>query len=268
FLLQATKLQPRPLAQPQPRQLAQPRRLAQPRLLAKPQQRLLPPQQQNRFCIIVLFPESVGLCSDENTTSAAPIFLITFGSGPATFSLETPANFSFTTSYQQMFTTPISDGYFGFTNAVPSSTIVWHGGATDHTPNDIGGYMFFANADPNPGQFYKGIVDNLCIGQRYEFSAYLANVVGLFGLAKPNVLFEIRTATSDNTLLAQISSGDIPEYSSMTWTQYGISFVATNTSVILLMISTTANGAGNDMAIDDIAFRACSNASSGVCSTG
>ncbi|CAF1208178.1 unnamed protein product [Rotaria sp. Silwood1] len=215
-----------------------------------------------------LFAESAGLCSDDNTTNVAPIFLVTFGAGSATFSLDTPANLSFTTSYHQLFANPISDGDFAFTNVVPSSPVVWHGGAVDHTPNDSGGYMFLANADPNPGEFYKDTVDNLCIGQRYEFSVYLTNIVRPYGLAKPNVLFEIRTATSDNTLIAQKSSGDIPEYSSMTWTKYGISFVATNTSVVLLMISNTPNGGGNDMALDDIAFSICSNASSGVCSIG
>lgn len=143
----------------------------------------------------------------------------------------------------------------------------WHTGALDHTPNDIDGYMFLANADPSPGQFYRGTVDDLCIGQRYEFSAYMANIVKPLGLAKPNILFQIRTP-SDNTLIAQLGTGDIPEYSSMTWTKYGISFVAMNTSVVIIMISNTANPAGNDIALDDITFRICSNVSSGVCATG
>ena len=193
--------------------------------------------------------------------------MVTFGSGLATFSSATPANFSFTTTYVQLFTNPISDDYFAFINAVPNMVGAWHTGAIDHTPNDIGGYMFLANADPNPGQFYKETVNNLCIGERYEFSAYLTNIVKPLGLAKPNVLFQIRTP-SDNTLIGQLGTGDIPEYSSMTWVKYGISFVAMNTSVVIIMISNTANPMGNDMAIDDIAFRICSNASSAACATG
>ncbi|CAF4069139.1 unnamed protein product, partial [Rotaria sordida] len=163
--------------------------------------------------------QSGGLCSDDNTTNIAPIFLVTFGSGSATFSSATPANFSFTTTYQQAFTIPIEDGYFAFTNAIPNVNTVWHTGALDHTPNDIDGYMFLANADPNPGQFYRGTVNNLCIGERYEFSAYLTNLVGPFGLAKPSVIFQIRTSTSDNTLIGQLDTGEIPEYSTMTWTK-------------------------------------------------
>lgn len=167
-----------------------------------------------------------------------------------------------------MFNILISDGYFAITNAVPNVNTVWHTGAIDHTPNDVDGYMFLANADPNPGQFYRSTVDNLCIGERYEFSAYLTNIVGPYGLAKPNVIFEIRTPPPDNSLIGQLSSGDIPEYTVMTWTKYGISFIATNTTLVLIMISNTVNPAGNDMAIDDITFRICSNLSSGVCSVG
>lgn len=215
----------------------------------------------------VLFPESAGLCPDENTTSAAPIFLVTFDSGPATFSSATPVNYSFTTTYQQVFTNPISDDYFALINAVPIMGTAWHTGALDHTPNDTGGYMFLANADPNPGEFYRATINNLCIGQRYEFSAYITNIVRPLGLAKPNVIFQIRSP-SDNTLIGQLGTGNIPEYSTMTWTKYGISFIAMNTSVVMIMISNTNNPAGNDMALDDIAFRICSNSSSGVCATG
>ena len=193
--------------------------------------------------------------------------MVTFGSDPATFSSATPANFSFTTTYSQLFANPIYDGYFAFINAVPDMGVYWHTGAIDHTPSDIGGYMFLLNPGSKPGQFYTETINNLCIGERYEFSAYLTNIAKPLGQAKPNVLFQIRTP-SDNTLIGQLGTGDIPEYSSMAWAKYGISFVAMNTSVVLIMISNTANWAGNDMAIDDIAFRICSNASSAACATG
>lgn len=220
------------------------------------------------IAIIALFVESISLCSDDNTTSVIPISLTTFGSGSTTYSSNTPASFNFTTNYTQKFVNPISAGCFGFTNVVPSNYASWHGGAIDHTPNDTNGYMFVVNADLTPSQFYKSTIDNLCIGQRYEFSVYLANVIKQVSFPTPNILFEIRNAAPDNTLVAQLSSGNIPEYSVMTWTKYGVSFIATNTSLVLLMISNTPSSVGNDLAIDDIAFSMCSNINSSTCLLG
>ena len=67
------------------------------------------------------------------------------------------------------------DGTFGFVNRVPDNNGAWQTNATDHT-GDGDGYMMLVNADYNPGQFYNGTVNNLCVGQRYEFSVYLANI--------------------------------------------------------------------------------------------
>src|SRR5690349_7607006 len=68
-------------------------------------------------------------------------------------------------------------------------------------------------------------MNNLCIGLRYEFSVYIANIIkSQYTDIKPNV--KIRTATSAKTLLARLATGDIPEYSSLTWAQYGMSFIA------------------------------------------
>lgn len=208
------------------------------------------------------------MCFDDTAIMMASNLWVTFGSGAATFSSNTPATFGFTTTYTQLFTSPIPDTYFAITNAVPSDNPAWHGGAPDHTPYDTNGYMFLANADPTPQEFFRSTVSYLCIGERYEFSAYLTNIVMPLGLAKPNVLFQIRLPAPDNSVIGQASSGDIPEYSVMTWTKYGISFVATNTSVVLIMISNTPRADGNDMAIDDISFRICSNTTFGVCVTG
>ena len=81
---------------------------------------------------------------------------------------------------------------------------------------------------------------------------------------KPNVLFQVRT-TVGNILLAQLSSGDVPEYNTLTWAKYGLSFIPPSGTVVLLMISNAAGGNGNDLVIDDIALRVCAQATSGFC---
>ncbi len=150
-----------------------------------------------------------------------------------------------------------SDGQFSFINSVHDDFDgAWHTGALDHTPNETGGYMFLVNADYLPGQFYNGTVNNLVIGRRYEFSVYVANLLTTIGI-EPNILFQVLSPPPNNILLAQISTGNISTSITMTWLQYGISFRAVSESVTVLMISNAPGGYGNDLAIDDIAFRVC-----------
>ncbi len=150
-----------------------------------------------------------------------------------------------------------NDGQFSFINSVHDDFDgAWHTGALDHTPNETGGYMFLVNADYNPGQFYNGTVTNLVVGRRYEFSVYVANLLTVIGI-EPNILFQVLSPPPDNVLLAEISTGNISASINMTWLQYGISFRAVSESVTLLMISNAPGGYGNDLALDDIAFRVC-----------
>jgi hypothetical protein len=184
--------------------------------------------------------------------------LIDFGSGSSQYSTAKPSDFHFTTTYEQRFAPDTQDGNFSFVNSVPNDFQgAWHAGASDHTSGDKGGYMFLVNADFKPGQFYNGIVNNLLIGRRYEFSVYVANLLVVTGI-QPNILFEVRSPTLQNRLLAQLTTGDIPTSKDMTWLKYGLSFTAPSDSVTLLMISNAPGGYGNDLAIDDIALRVCS----------
>jgi hypothetical protein len=150
-------------------------------------------------------------------------------------------------------------------NKIPSSFVEWHGGALDHTPNDVDGYMYFVNVGEIGSQLFNSTVNDLDTGLRYEFSAYLTNIRKKGNDSKkPNIRFEVRTVTDQNDLLANLSTGDIPEYDNMTWSKYGLSFIALNSSAILLMISNVGKGKGNDLAIDDIELRVCSTLYSSV----
>jgi hypothetical protein len=207
--------------------------------------------------------QSVGLCLNDETFGSEPILLITFGSGSSQYSTATPADFNFSTTYKQQMKSKIEDGYFTFINSIYDHYGAWQTNATDHS-DDNNGYMYLVNADFTPGQFYNGRVDNLCVGLRYEFSVYLANLCKPAGRINPNILFEVRSVDG-NMLLAQMESGDVAERNTLTWEKYGFSFVATSSSVNLLMISNADGGSGNDIVIDDIALRVCANGGSGFC---
>ncbi len=81
---------------------------------------------------------------------------------------------------------------------------------------------------------------------------------------KPNILFEVRTATTEK-LPAQLSTDDIPEYHIMTWVKYGLPFITRVSSIVVLMISNVGGTGGNDLAIDDIQLRICSDSESSTC---
>ncbi|CAF3030153.1 unnamed protein product [Rotaria sp. Silwood2] len=201
--------------------------------------------------------QSVGLCTDTELSNSAPILSITFGVGVPQYSNAVPADFDFTTTYTQEFSGIVPDGSFGFVNSVPDNYDAWHAGAHDHT-GDAGGYMLLVNANYQPDQFYNSTVTGLIVGSHYQFSVWVANLVNsAYNLLEPDVLFQVRSPSAGNALLAQVDSGSIPEYNNMTWTQYGLSFVAPTTSVVLLIISNAPGGNGNDLALDDIQLRGC-----------
>jgi len=219
--------------------------------------------------IILLFIESIGLCSDNEITNGKSPLLITFGSGPDQYSDKTPCSFNFSTSHEQIFDSHIYGGNFAFLNAVPKLEKViyrYHHGAQDHTKNDNGGYMYFVNILRSNIPLFYSIVNNLCIGVCYEFSMYLANPMQDIILAstQPNIRFEVRNAVNGNQLLAQFSTGNITTYQKLTWSKYGLLFNASTTSVVLLMFSNLGREHGNDLAIDDIELRVCSTDHSGV----
>ncbi|CAF4166440.1 unnamed protein product, partial [Adineta steineri] len=199
--------------------------------------------------------KSGGLCTDEDLRDTDPILLITFGKGSNQYSTKKPANFHFSTTYEQVFEPTTADGRSSLINSIHDDFGgSWHTGATDHT-GDKGGYMFLVNADFKAGEFYRGTVKNLCVGQLYEFSVYLANICKPDKCEiKPNVKFQVRT-TVGNQLLAELNSGNVLEHNTLTWKKYGLSFTAKTNSVVLLMISNAAGGMGNDLALDDIALR-------------
>ncbi len=146
---------------------------------------------------------------------------------------------------------------------VPNDYPNWHGEALDHTANDNDGYMYLVLLCNDKHHIFNSTISSLQTGQLYEFSAYMANVIkNTAGFTKPNILFEVRSASNYTHIIAQYNTSDIPEYENLTWSKYGLSFNASTHSVILLMISNDPNCSGNDLAIDDIELRVCSTRNS------
>ena len=142
----------------------------------------------------------------------------------------------------------------------------WHN-APDHTDDATdgpNGKSLIVNANNNTsGEFYKRTVSGLCINTTFEFSAWVLNVLNKNSNACTNneipinVRFEIWNATQ-TTLLAFGDTGDIFSQSTPIWEQKALVFTtSTETSVVLIMKNNGLGGCGNDLAIDDISFKAC-----------
>jgi gliding motility-associated-like protein len=200
-----------------------------------------------------------------------PVVNINFGSGsnPGPTLPAATSGASSTSNYVPVFGNPASptpiDGEYTVTNNIPSNP-AWFSGGPDHTSGDGKGYMAFYNASIQPGEFYSQRIDNLCGSTTYEFAAWIANAINPVVLAgvNPDITFLIEQ--TDGTILGSYHTGPIAETFNFTWNQYGFFFTmpANVSSIVLKIINNNPGGTvsiGNDLAIDDITFRACGPAS-------
>ncbi|MEL6986270.1 MAG: gliding motility-associated C-terminal domain-containing protein [Bacteroidota bacterium] len=118
--------------------------------------------------------------------------------------------------------------------------------------NDPDGYMMVVNASFDPGIFYEQTISGFCENTMYEFSADIINLIArnVTGHIRPNVDFLIDG-------VVQYSTGEIPQ--NETWTKYGFTFTAPDdrTEITLTLRNNAPGGIGNDLALDNISFRAC-----------
>jgi len=112
--------------------------------------------------------------------------------------------------------------------------------------------MMVVNATFEPGLFYDQIVDGLCESTQYEFTADVLNIIRteVADHLLPNVSFLI----DDKELF---STGAIPQ--SETWETFGFTFTTDpgQNSIRLSLRNNAPGGFGNDLALDNITFRAC-----------
>jgi len=207
-----------------------------------------------------------GTCSNG---ALAPVFSQTFGQG-ASSSSKTTVPSGFITNYSFQSSGALDDGRYIVTPRVQNSgRNDWAVGA-DHTGNSNGN-MFLVNAGTGGSVFFTQQVDNLCPGSTYNFSAWLANVnttsntlpICGTGYVYPNVTFNIKNTSG--TVLATYNTGNLPltvnRSVAPNWQQYGFSFALPSGTTSLILEMVDAYGGqpqcGNDLAIDDILFTAC-----------
>jgi gliding motility-associated-like protein len=181
-----------------------------------------------------------------------PVVNITFGSGffPGPIS---STNYNYSTA-----SCPLDGSYTitRSTNACFSGN--WHTILEDHTPNDADGFMMLVNASNAPGEFFKQTISDLCPGTTYEFSAYVVNVLKATSSGiKPNLTFIIESLSG--VVLGNYSTGNIAESTSPEWKKHAMVFTTPVgiSTVVLKIINNAPGGNGNDLALDDITFRAC-----------
>ena len=222
------------------------------------------------YLLIFIFLKNNCLAQFCTGSMGVPVVNITFGSGSSNPSGQIATivpGASTTYNYESRSVgfppaNVIFDGSYSIVNGVPANG-AWFQGASDHTGN-LNGYMAFFNSSETPGEFYRQTVSGLCPGTTYEFAAWVANVVNATFLPSgvpPNITFKILNP-SNQQVLNTINSGDIPNGTAMKWNQYSLLFTTppdVNSVDIVLANNNVGGNArpGNDLALDDITFRAC-----------
>ncbi|WP_299680441.1 T9SS type B sorting domain-containing protein [uncultured Dokdonia sp.] len=209
------------------------------------------------LCCIISFDAVYGQLSFCEGDLGDPIFTEDFGTGTTNGPPLDPS----VTTYTYVESGP-EDGFYTISSQLQQLG-AFHAGL-DNTPDDVNGRAFIVNASFTADQFYNRTIDGLCENTSYEFSAFLQNLYDIDAGVCPNtgipvnVRFQIWDST-DTMLLASGDTGNIDGTSTPIWTQYGLVFEtgAGQTEVILKMINNGNGGCGNDLAIDDIVFRAC-----------
>jgi gliding motility-associated-like protein len=148
---------------------------------------------------------------------------------------------------------PPDDGFYMITNDIGDWPWVYDTWLqVEDNSTDPDGYMMVVNASFDPGIFYENIVDNLCENTLYEFTADIINLIRSWATDHndPNVDFLL-----DDVVV--FSTGTIPKNES--WNKYGFTFTTNpgQTSLKLSLRNNAPGGIGNDLALDNISFRAC-----------
>ncbi len=183
-----------------------------------------------------------------------PVINIDFGRGSAFFGQGVGSNTSYNFNSSSASGNP-HDGDYAIAKTTAGMNSGWYT-VQNHTPNDPDGYMMVVNASETPGVFYESTVAiDLCPNTTYEFAAWIVNILRNANGKKPNITFSILTLNDD--VLQTFNTGDI-DNGNPEWKQYGFLFQTTNTSAVKIrMINNGPGGSGNDLALDDITFRAC-----------
>ena len=176
-----------------------------------------------------------------------------FGSDTANIGFVNPSTGIIAPDYIYTDDPPPYDGYFVITNnsAPWARRYNWRWiDVQDNSPDPFG-YMMLINADYEPGVFYQATIDDLCENTTYEFAADIINIQ----ISGTNIILPVVSFFLDGELM--YTTGQIPE--NERWETYGFTFTTPPgvTEMTLSLRNDAAGGIGNDLAIDNISFRAC-----------
>jgi gliding motility-associated-like protein len=153
------------------------------------------------------------------------------------------------------------DGSYTVTNSTSNCfNNSWHSIPSDHTGN-ANGYFMLVNASIQPSAFFIDTVRGLCSNTTFQFAAWIANVLKPSACSpnpiQPNITFSIEKL--DGTVLQTFNTNNIISTNNPQWIQYPYFFSTPVgvSDIILRMTNNAPGGCGNDIAIDDITFRAC-----------
>ena len=171
-----------------------------------------------------------------------------FGSGVSPMLLTNPniaPGYTYTTSLP-------SDGFYSVTNNTGAWNLYPSWLSIRNNSPDPNGYMMVVNASFSPGVFYEKTINDICGNTLYEFSA---DVINLIKSNTANHTDPVIDFLIDGQV--RFSTGLIPK--SERWITYGFTFTApVNASSVRLTLRNSAQGGfGNDLALDNISFRAC-----------
>ncbi|MBC7744243.1 MAG: gliding motility-associated C-terminal domain-containing protein [Flavobacterium sp.] len=187
-----------------------------------------------------------------------PVVNITFGSGGVN-AVPLPTG---STTYSYSGDVCPNDGFYNISSrSISCFGDTWHTVNSDHTPNDKEGRMMVINASFQAGDFYTQKVSGLCGGTTYEFSSWILNILkssSCFSQGiQPDITFTIESTSG--AVISSYNTGNIAAGTEPNWKQYGFFFTAPNgvTELVIRMTNNAVGGCGNDLALDDITFRAC-----------
>lgn len=153
-----------------------------------------------------------------------------------------------------------SSGTYVIAKSTSGCHETWHSVLKDHTGND--GYMMIIDAAVDAGEFYRQQTPALlCGGTKYEFSAYVKNLVlpqYASTHSKPDLTFRIEKLNGE-LVVPPFSTGPIYETAGADdWQKVAqvITLPADVDAVVVRIINNGVGLIGNDLILDDIAFRA------------
>ncbi len=198
----------------------------------------------------------LGFCSGQ---AGDAIFNEDFGAGTTSGPPLSPS----VTNYQFV-NSGTDDGQYTISSNMQQLGAFWN--APDHT-GDQNGKMLIVNASTSSGIFYQTPINGLCENTPYEFSAWIINAYNPNSnvCAGREIPIQVRFEIWDLTDTMILSSGSMaPRFGerSPVWIQYGLTFTTApaQNGCILKLINQGVGGCGNDLAIDDIQFRTCGDA--------